>query len=272
MDKRYIDAHCHLQFAPYDPDRDELIAAMEARGVAGIVVGVDRASSEDALDLARKHEHIFASVGLHPNNVAREWFEVEAYEALARDPNVVAIGECGLDYFRPETLTAEVVHEQKQVLKDHFTVAARVGKPLIIHARPSQKTQDAYQELITMLAEAKREHAALSGDIHFFVGDKTEAAELVALGFSLSFTAVITFARDYDETIRAVPLASILAETDAPYVAPLSRRGQRNDSFAVEEVVAAIARIRGEDVEDVRRATVENAKRLFALARPAVPS
>lgn len=267
MEIRYIDVHCHLQFPPYDADRDECIAAMRARGIAGIVVGVDRASSEEAVALARKHEHIYASVGLHPNYISRERFEIEAYEALARDPRVVAIGECGLDYFRPNALTAEVVHEQKQVLKNHVAVARRVGKPLIIHARPSRKTQDAYQDLIALLAEAKHEEPALSGDIHFFVGGSSEAKHLISLGFSVSFTAVITFARDYDDTMRAVPLSSILAETDAPYVAPASRRGERNDSFAVEEVVAEIARIRGEDTEDVRRAIMENAKRLFSIPR-----
>jgi TatD DNase family protein len=115
------------------------------------------------------------------------------------------------------------------------------------------------------LTKAKAEYPTLRGDIHFFVGGVAEAEALIALGFTVSFTAVITFARDYDAVIRSVPLTSILSETDSPYVAPKSRRGERNDPLAVQDVARAIAEVRGEDFETVRAALVANAKRLFAL-------
>jgi TatD DNase family protein len=124
---------------------------------------------------------------------------------------------------------------------------------------------DAYTDAIEILKEAKAEHPHLRGDIHFFVGGVEEAKAFIALGFTLSFTAVITFARDYDEVIRSVPLTSILAETDAPYVAPASRRGERNDPLAVIDVVNKIASIRGEDPELVRTTLLANTKRLFSL-------
>jgi len=272
MNARYIDAHCHIQFEQYAHDETELIERMREEGVAGIVVGVDRESSEKAIALAEKYEHLFASVGLHPNHTD-ESFDVEAFRKLAKHSKVVAIGECGLDYFRPVEVNEEVKDAQKELFKKHITLAVELDRPLIIHSRPSkglpagrQGTMGAYHDLIAILKEAKGTYPKLRGDIHFFVGGVAEAEEFRALDFTISFTAVITFARDYDEAIRAVPLSSILSETDAPYLAPASRRGERNDPLAVTEVVAKIAEIRGEDLESVRVALLQNAQRLFALS------
>ena len=265
MSVKYVDAHCHIQFDQYASDQEELTARMRDEEVVGIVVGCDLESSKKAVALAEKHEHLYASIGLHPNHEADEWFEIEKYRQLAKSTKVVAVGECGLDYFRPTEVNDEVKKKQKNVLKDHITLAVELDKPLIIHSRPSKGTQDAYHDLIQILTEAKAKHTALRGDIHFFVGGVPEAEAFIALGFTLSFTAVITFARDYDGVIKTVPLESILSETDSPYVAPKSRRGERNDPLAVQEVALKIAEIRGEGVAEVRLALVENAKRLFAL-------
>jgi TatD DNase family protein len=264
MQPKYIDVHCHVQFDEDYPDAEEVIARMREREVGGIVVGVDLESSQKAVVLAEKHGHLWASVGLHPNDNTSEVFDLEAYRALAVHPKVVAIGECGLDYFRTIP-TAENKAIQVARLTAQIELAASVDKSLIIHSRPSKGTQDAYQDLIAILTEAKQKYPNLRGDIHFFVGGVAEAQALTALGFTISFTAVITFARDYDEVIRSIPLTSILSETDAPYVAPASRRGQRNDPLAVEEVVAKIAMVRGEDTEQVRATLVANAERLFSL-------
>lgn len=265
MNVQYVDAHCHIQFEQYAHDAGVLIARMREEGVAGIVVGVDHTSSKRALALVSKHEHLFAAVGLHPNRVVEESFDEVAYHALAANSKVVAIGECGLDFFRPKEVNEEVKRAQKEVLQKHIELAANIDRPLIIHARPSLGTQDAYQDLINILKEAKSKHPNLRGDVHFFVGGIQEAEMLIALDFTVSFTAVITFARDYDAVIRAVPLGSILSETDAPYVAPVSRRGKRNDPLAVVEVVGEIASIRGEDPETIRAALLANAQRLFSL-------
>ncbi len=266
MQIKYFDAHCHIQFDDYSADADELIRRMRDEGVAGIVVGVDYESSVKAVALAEKHENLFASVGLHPNYEKQEWYELEKYRALAKSPKVVAIGECGLDYFRPLEVNDDVKRKQKAILNDQIVLAAELDKPLIIHSRPSKGTQDAYHDLIDILKEAKVAHGeAVRGDIHFFVGGIAEAEALIALGFTLSFTAVITFTHDYDAVIKALPLASILSETDAPYLAPASRRGSRNDPLAAIDVVHQIATIRGEDSETVRIALLENSRRLFAL-------
>lgn len=260
MKVNYMDAHCHLQFEQYEQDREDIIARMREEGIAAIVVGTDAETSSGAVALAEKYEHLFASVGLHPNHAAESFDEV-AYRALAAHPKVVAIGECGLDYFRGEGVEAR--RAQGDALRAHLKLAAELDKPLIIHARASRGTMDAYGDLFEILTEAKKKHQNLRGDIHFFAGGVREAEAFVALGFSISFTAVITFARDYDAVIRATPLTSILSETDSPYVAPASRRGSRNDPLAVVEVAERIAAIRGEDPETVCAALLANAQRLF---------
>jgi TatD DNase family protein len=273
MEMQYFDAHCHVQFDQYDADREAVLASMEEAGVGGIVVGVDGASSRKAAELVQDHEHLYASVGLHPNDTPEEVFDEHLFRNLLMYPKVVAVGECGLDYFRLTASDralvlseAEAKAKQKEVFAKHVKLAATVERPLMIHARPSKGTMDAYHDLIDMLEAAKQEHGErLTGNVHFFVGGAEEAKRLWALGFTTSYTAVITFARDYDEAIRQAPLTQLLSETDAPYIAPLSRRGQRNDSLAIPEVVARIAEIRAESVETVRAALLENARRMFRL-------
>ena len=271
---KYVDAHCHIQFDQYAEDDIKLIERMRTEGVAGIVVGVDYASSQKALVLAENNQHLYAAVGLHPNRVQTESFDESVYRALAMHQKVVAIGECGLDYYRPVEVNDEVKRAQKEILQKHIALAAELDMPLIIHARPSKGTPhpvghpaagDAYQDLIEILKKAKTEHPTLRGDIHFFVGSIDEARALSSLGFTMSFTGVITFARDYDAVIKTLLLTDILSETDAPYVAPATRRGQRNDPLAVMEVVSHIADIRGEDLETVRITLLANARRIFAL-------
>jgi len=262
---KYFDAHCHVQFDPYDADREELLARMEEEEVGGLVVGVDLASSRQAHALVADRPNLYAAAGLHPNYVLGEEFDEDAFRALLREEKVVAVGECGLDNYRPEDVDA-AKGKQRAVFEAHVELAAEADKPLMIHARPSKGTMDAYRDLIDLLRSRKKEHGdRLRGDIHFFVGGVEEARDLIDLGFTLSFTAVLTFARDYDEVVRYAPLASILAETDAPYIAPASRRGKRNDPLAAIEVAHAIADIRSEERETVRDVLLANAQRLFRL-------
>lgn len=255
---RYFDAHCHIQFSQYDEDRDAVLASMKEAEIGALVVGTDSTHSRQAVDVA-DGETLFAAIGLHPNDKPSEGYDDAYYAALAADPKVVAIGECGLDYYRPENPEAEK-ERQKTVFQKHIDLAKATDKPLMIHARPSKGTMDAYLDAIEML-----KGQGVRGNMHFYVGDVETTKKFLELGFTFSFTAVITFARDYDDVIKFLPLEHILTETDAPYVAPASRRGQRNDPLAVVDVVRAIADIRGEDEETVREATLANAKRLFRL-------
>ncbi|HEX2792157.1 MAG TPA: TatD family hydrolase [Candidatus Paceibacterota bacterium] len=266
---KYFDAHAHVQFPMYDADRREVLERMREEEVGALIVGVDEASSKGALALLDEYAadipDLYAAAGFHPNHAADGAFDERAFRALLKDPRVKAVGECGLDNYRPADADA-VKPKQREVFEKHIQLALDADKPLMIHSRPFKGTQDAYRDLIDILTSYKREHGEkLRGDIHFFVGGVDEARDLIDLGFTLSFTAVLTFARDYDEVVRFAPLASILSETDAPYVAPASRRGQRNDPLSVKDVVAAIAGIRAEDEESVRRAILANATRLFRL-------
>ncbi len=262
---KYFDAHCHIQFPMYDEDREALATRMEKEEFGGIVVGVDRTSSEQAIALTETHPHLWAAVGLHPNYTDKQVFEVDAFRELASHKKVVAIGECGLDNFRPENPN-ETRATQRSVLEKQIELAVAVDKPLMIHSRPTKGTQDAYIDLIDILTSYKKEYGdRLRGDIHFFVGGIDEARALIELGFTLSYTAVLTFTHDYDEVVRFIPLTHLLSETDAPYVAPVSRRGQRNDPFSVRDVVARIADIRGEKEDVVREAVLQNAKRVFGI-------
>ncbi|HEY4501118.1 MAG TPA: TatD family hydrolase, partial [Candidatus Paceibacterota bacterium] len=158
MQIKYIDAHCHIQFEQYAEDDIKLIERMREEGVAGVIVGVDLKSSKEAIVLTKEHEHLYASVGLHPNRVGQENFNIEKYRELAKNPKVVAIGECGLDYFRPSEVNDEVKRAQSEALRAHIAFAVELNKPLIIHARPSKGTMDAYDDLIKILKEAKAAH------------------------------------------------------------------------------------------------------------------
>lgn len=257
---KYFDAHCHIQFPQYDEDRAAVLSSMRDAGVGGLVVGTDSETSRKAVELA-DGVTLFASVGLHPNDKPGEGYDDAYYEELAKNSKVVAIGECGLDYFRPDEPEKEKAR-QKEVFARHIALAKKVGKPLIIHARPSKGSMDAYEDALDMLEAA----GGVTGDFHFFVGDAVTAKRIVAQGFTVSYTAVLTFTEDYDEVVRSVPLESLLSETDAPYVAPAPNRGKRNTPLAVRDVAGAIARIRGEDEETVRKALLANAERVFGLS------
>lgn len=262
---KYFDAHCHIQFEQYDEDRAAVVRAMQDQGVGGMVVGVDLDSSVKALRLVEDIPGLYAAAGLHPNAVLDERFDIDSFRAILRHPKMKAVGECGLDNFRPEDV-AVAKAEQRKVFEAHIELALDADKPLMIHSRPSKGTQDAYRDMIDILRSYKQEHGdRLRGDIHFFVGGVEEAKEFVDLGFTMSYTAVLTFAREYDETVRYLPLSSIITETDSPYLAPKRIRGKRNDPVSVIDVVGAIAEIRGEDEGLVQDALLANATRLFSL-------
>lgn len=264
---KYFDAHCHIQFPQYAEDTAELLSSMKEAEVGGLVVGVDFASSEQAIQTATDSEgslSLYATVGLHPNH-DEEPFVENAFRELAKHPKVVAIGECGLDYYRPENAES-AKGPQKGVFEQQIALAAEMDKPLMLHVRPSKRTMNAYEDAIQILTEARARFGdVVRGNSHFHTGNVEITKRLLDLGFTCSFTAVLTFANDYDEVIRFLPLSHILTETDSPYVAPAENRGKRNDPLAVRQVVEAIARIRETDGETIREAVLENAKRVFKI-------
>src|SRR3989344_5618244 len=244
---KYFDVHSHLNASQYDADREEVIQRMRESETHTIVIGTDLESSQKAVELAEKHEEIYASIGIHPADDPSASWEVYKFNKLISSKKVVAIGECGFDFYHAKK--EEDYERQKKLFVDQIEFAVKHNKPLMIHAR------NAYEELL----ETLREFKGLRGNIHFFAGSWEIAQKFLELGFSLSFTGVITFTHDYDEVIRNAPLDKILSETDAPYVAPVPYRGKRNEPAYVSEVVKRIAEIRGEDFELVRTSLVRNA-------------
>ncbi|MCE9628414.1 MAG: TatD family hydrolase [Candidatus Vogelbacteria bacterium] len=266
---RYIDIHSHVNFPAFDGDRDEVIKRAQEAQVAMINVGTGLETSQSAVDLANQYEAgVYAIVGLHPTHSTTnpadpdeikdqvvheaEIFDYEIYKKLASDPKVVAIGECGLDYFRLEEQTKAT---QIPVFQQQIALANEINKPLMLHIR------EAYGDALAVL----REDAKVLGNVHFFAGTWEEGKQFLDLGFTLSFTGVVTFAKQYEELVRNTPLDMIMAETDCPYVAPVPHRGRRNEPVYVVEIVKKIAEIKALPEQQVAEALVANARRLFGL-------
>ncbi len=250
----------------FDRDREAVLRRCEEEGVGAIVVGVDFESSKKAVELAESRDYLWATVGLHPRDNLREVFDADAYRSLAKHPKVVAIGECGLDYLRFKIEDLGFKKKQKERFEQQLDLAAELNKPLMLHIRDNPGKVDAYEDVLEILNHKSYIlNHKFSGDVHFFAGTPDIAEQFFALGFTISFTGVITFANQYDEVIRKAPLDKILSETDCPFVAPVPYRGQRNEPVYVKEVVKRIAEIRGEKEEKVASALVENARRVFSL-------
>jgi len=262
----YFDIHSHLNDPRFDADIDATLLRMREAGVASIVVGTDRVMSERAVALAEKHQDIWATIGVHPTDNHTEVFDESHYRKLAEHPKVVAIGECGLDYYWPASdgwINGEANEKKRQweLFEMQITIALQVGKPLMIHGRPTKGTMDAYEDIISIL----KKHPGIRGNVHFFVGNIAIAKQFCELGFTMSFTGVLTFSHDYDEVVGFLPLESIMSETDAPYVAPKMHRGKRNEPAFVVETIQAIKKLRKEEAELVERTLRENAHRIFGV-------
>jgi len=257
MEFKFFDSHCHLYMPQFDADRAEVLARMQEAGMGAVVIGVDYASSQKALVLAQQHDFLWSSVGLHPNDNPAEVFDMEKFEALAKDPKVVAIGECGLDYFRSGG-TEEEKLAQKTRFESHIKLAEKVQKPLVIHCR------NAHDDCFSILQNSEIV-SKVPVIIHFFTGTAELAQRYLDLGCYLSFPGPITYTDMYDESIKVTPLESMLIETDSPYAAPVPNRGKRNEPVFVEGVAAKIAALKGISVEEVLVQTAKNAQRAFGL-------
>jgi TatD DNase family protein len=262
---KLFDAHCHLQFPQYQDDLPAVLERMQQLEMGAVVVGTDYETSRAGLELARQHDFLWASVGLHPNDEDR--FDISKYESLARDQKVVAVGECGLDYFRsaPETAAA-----QKEKFEAHIELAKKLNKPLIVHCRPSVakavEGKNAHDDCSSILQKT-RIVEKVPVIIHFFTGSVELAQKYLDLGCHLSFPGPVTFTDMYDESIRATPLEKMLIETDAPFAAPTPYRGKRNEPSYVQEVAKKIAVVKGISLAGVAHQTVLNSQRIFALAK-----
>lgn len=273
-----FDSHSHLHFYQFDNDREKVIGWLIEAGIKVINVGTDLTDSQKAIDLANKYFGLmWASVGFHPNCISttnrrssangRNGFEEDSeigrLKELAKDEKVVAIGECGLDYFRSPN-EAEIIR-QKEIFEKQIEIAKELNKPIILHCRPSIGSQDAYEDAVEILKYKNLNILSGNGVAHFFAGSKETSKKFLDLGFYISFSGPITFANEYKELVEFVPIDRILVETDAPFAAPVPHRGKRNEPAYVEFIVRKIAEWKGLSFEEVSEKTVKNAANLFKI-------
>lgn len=274
----YIDIHAHTNFTAFDADRRETVERALGAGVWIINVGTQRDTSRRAVEMTKEFpEGVYAAIGLHPVHVnpsfhdadelgpggkaftsRGEDFDKDYYASLAQDSRVVAIGECGLDFYRAPNDVEKA--RQIEAFKGQIELALECDLPLILHVR------QAYRETLDILKIYKEKVGeSLRGDVHFFAGTLADAKEFLDLGFYLSFTGVITFAKQYRELVEFVPIDRIMTETDCPYVAPVPMRGKRNEPLYVTHIADKIAEIKGIDPIECRKQIVENATKFFRL-------
>ena len=276
---KYFDAHTHVQFSAYEADREAVLSRALEADVWLMNVGTQKDTSRAAVKLAGHYkEGVYAAIGLHPIHTSRSYhdaqelgggdaakaftsrgeiFDTDFYRELAQDPKTLAIGECGLDYFRfnEDEPKEEQVRRQKEAFLAQIALAKDVKKPLMIHCR------NAFADVIELV----RPHAGdmPPGIIHFFTGTPADAKALVELGFSFTFGGVVTFARNYDEAIALIPPDRILSETDAPYVSPAPYRGKRNEPAYVTHSVAKLAELKGVPPEEMKARIWANVQRVL---------
>lgn len=289
---RFIDAHTHIQFSAYDApgDRDAVLLRAKEAGVCMINVGTQRDTSAKAVTLAEAHaaDGVYAAVGLHPIHTGRSYhdenelgggdaakaftsrgekFDYDYYKKLALHPRTVAIGECGLDYFRfsdDEPRDVQIAR-QKEAFAAQMALSKDSGKALMIHCR------DAFPDVLAMLRAAGAD-GYTPGVVHFFTGTVDDARAFLDLGFSFTFGGAVTFPPRkgidrgmYDDAVRFIPADRILSETDAPYVAPAAFRGKRNEPSYIPHIVARLAALKGISPEEMKMQIWQNAGRVFGI-------
>lgn len=252
----YFDTHAHYDDAAFDEDRAALLAALPAAGVDFVIdPGCDVPSSRRAIELSEAHSHVYAAVGLHPEELDKLGVTtLDELRALAQHPKCVAIGEIGLDYYW------DASHKEAQIklFDAQLKLALELDKPVIIHDREAHADS---------LAAVSR-YDALRGVFHCYSGSAEMAKELLKRGWYLGFDGPVTYknARKALEVLELCPLERILIETDSPYLSPVPNRGKRNDSRNLQYIARKIAEIKGVTVEEAARQSTQNAKCLFGIA------
>ncbi len=251
-----VDSHCHLDFPELAGDLPSVFATMRDNGVvAALCVSVTLEDFPRVLALAEQHEHLYASVGVHPDYPDLREPGVEELVELAQHPKVVAIGETGLDYYR---LTGDL-EWQRERFRTHIRAARAAKKPLIIH------TRSAAADTLRIMREENAGEAG--GVMHCFTEAWDTAKGALDMGFYISFSGIVTFrnARDLKEVARQVPLDRLLVETDSPYLAPVPFRGKTNQPGWVRHVAEEVARLQERPFPDIAAQTTANFYKLFNI-------
>lgn len=259
-----VDTHCHLDFVAFDQDRTQVLENARQAGVVRILnPAIDLESSQQIVEQAAQYPEVYAAVGIHPNSGGGWTPEtLQRLEELARTKKVVAIGEIGLDYYWDKTPKAQ----QREVFIQQLSLAERLGLPVVIHNR--EATQDVLailQEYQQQLSDHGSDLAARPGVLHSFSAGTEAAEKAIKMNFFVGITGPVTFkkAEKLQSVVKAVPSASLLVETDAPFLTPHPHRGKRNEPAHVRFVAQKIAEITLQPLEKVAQDTSANALRLF---------
>lgn len=256
---RLIDSHCHLNYEGLAERQAEVLASARAAGVAGFLnISTRQGEWREVIALAEGNDDVWATVGVHPHEAdTHPDLGADALADAARHPRVIAIGECGLDYYYDKSDR----RAQRERFEAHIEAAARTGLPLVVH------TRDAEEDTAAILGRAVRERG-VRGVLHCFTGSANLARKALDLGLTISLSGIVTFrnAQDLQATARLLPLDSILVETDSPFLAPVPHRGRTCEPAFVADTAAFVAALRGEDQDRFAEATTENFFRLFNKA------
>ncbi len=258
-----IDSHCHPQFPQYEADRDATIRRALDAGIQMLCIGTDFSTSKQGIELAQQYDGMWATAGLHPNDNLNEGFDTAAYEALLKMPKVVAMGEIGLDYYRTTEDAAK--QAQRERFEQQLALAVRLNLPIVIHSRDAGKGSMGIVHA-DLLSIVRNNLPSRTGVAHSFTGTVDEARQYLDAGFYIGFNGIITFARQYDELVKFVPMDRMLIETDAPFLAPEPHRGGRNESSYIIEVVKKLAELKNESYDMVAQKTESNCRELFKLS------
>lgn len=250
-----FDSHCHLTSDAFDDDREAVLARAREAGVERLVtIASDADDADAALAWARSHPGVWSTAGVHPHEAVKATpATLERVRALLDDPGVVAVGECGLDFYYDNAPR----EAQFAAFRAQVALAAESGLPLVVHCRDADAD---------MLAEFDAGAADVTGVLHCFTGGDALLERALDAGWYVSFSGIVTFKRfDGAARVRRVPDDRLLVETDAPYLAPVPLRGRRNEPAFVAHTAAAVAGIRGTTVEALTALTAANAARFYGL-------
>ncbi len=262
----FVDSHAHLEMEQFNADREQVIARAHENGIQTILAigsGTGPGSLDCAIELAEQHDFIYATIGIHPHEAKLAGdADFEEMAQLAKRPKVIAWGEIGLDYFYDHS-PRDV---QQQVFVKQLQLAQQARLPVVIHCRPSDGSENAWEDCLKLLRE-RWASGDLGGILHCFTGTWTHARRALEMGFMISFAGNITFpkALQIREAAKQVPLDRMLIETDSPFLAPVPYRGKRNEPSFVKEVARQVGELRGLSPEEIGLQTANNFYRFFSL-------
>lgn len=262
----FIDSHAHLEGHRFDSDREQVIARGREAGVETIVAignGDGPVNFDCGIQLAEQYEFIYATIGIHPHEAKlADQAAFDRMEQLAKRPKVIAWGEIGLDYYYD--------HSPRDVQQDVFVKQMELARsaklPIVIHCRPSEGSEDAWEDCLRLIQE-QWAPAGIGGILHCFTGNAAQAKRALDMGFLISFAGNVTFpkAQQIRDAALEVPLDRMLIETDSPFLAPVPFRGKRNEPAFVKEVARQLGELRGFSLEEIAAQTTENFQRFFSL-------